>query len=977
MMEKKEDLKKDQRPDFIAWFSELNKDSGNIAGGKGANLGEMYSLKIPVPPGFVVTAQAYDYLIKKANIDDKIKELLGKIKYEDTDQLNEITKEIRNHIEKAEFPKEMEKEILEAYEDLGAEDFGLKNKPAYDIIKKSPKAIFVAVRSSATTEDLAEASFAGQQDTYLNVKGEPELITSIKKCFASLFTSRATYYRNKKGFKHEQASLAVIVQKMVDANKSGVVFSKDPSLIKEDVIIEAVWGLGEGIVSGQISPDRYTVSEDSGELKLKKKEIAKKKIAITRDSSGKKEVVKLKEEISERQVLKEHEIMKLAEIALKLEKHYQKPQDIEFAIERENLYIVQTRPITTLAKRAEGGEKELKGELILTGLAASPGIGSGKIKIVEALEDLGKVSQGDVLVTKMTNPDMVVTMQKSAAIVTDEGGLTAHAAIVSREMGIPAVVGTQEATTKLKEGEIITVDGFNGKIYKGKVAESVQKEVLPVTAQTKTKIKVILDLPSFAPRAAKTNLKEVGLARLEGIIAESGKHPKYFSEKNSLQDYEEILFKGIKEIGEYFEEIWVRTSDIRTDEFQNLEGAPKKVEANPMLGMHGIRYGIKHPEIFKAELKAMKRVSDQGKKIGILSPQVIFVEEVKKLKEFLKEIGFDKAKVGVMIETPASVQLIKEFCEEKIDFISFGTNDLTQYTLAVDRGNREVQGLYNELDQSILYQIQHVLKICEEHNVETSICGQAGSQKEMVKFLVEKGIDSISVNADVAADIANYVAELEGRTTGQEEKRESEEAFVKQEYIEPKEEKLEHEEEMPKEVSKEIPEESIPEPDEEFPTMKGAEPVEEVEQEESELGKRLEEEAKQPEEKKEEEPPPETQPQSEPEPEPEPVEEPRPEPEKKEESETPEEITEDIEKSGVPEEIAKKEERFDEKVMKEQPEVQEKQDEPKEEKPEVQEQFVSESKPEEIPRESESKEEPSEPVEEKPSEPEEEVLDVF
>ncbi|GAH55404.1 unnamed protein product, partial [marine sediment metagenome] len=289
--------------------------------------------------------------------------------------LKEIqSKKIRDYIEKAEFPKEMEEEILEAYETLGAEDFGLKNKPAYDILKKSPKAIFVAVRSSATTEDLAEASFAGQQDTYLNVKGEPELITSIKKCFASLFTSRATYYRNKKGFKHEQSSLAVIIQKMVDANKSGVVFSKDPSLGKDDVIIEAVWGLGEGIVSGQISPDRYTVSEDSGELKLKKKEIAKKKIAITRDSSGKKEVVKLKDEISERQVLKEHEIKKLAEIALKLEKHYQKPQDIEFAIERENLYIVQTRPITTLEKKHEGGGKELKGELILKGLAASPGI---------------------------------------------------------------------------------------------------------------------------------------------------------------------------------------------------------------------------------------------------------------------------------------------------------------------------------------------------------------------------------------------------------------------------------------------------------------------------------------------------------------------------------------------------------------------------------------------------------------------------
>ncbi|GAG08484.1 unnamed protein product, partial [marine sediment metagenome] len=263
-------------------------------------------------------------------------------------------------------------------------------------------------------------------------------------------------------------------------------------------------------------------------------------------------------------------------------------------------------------------------------------------------------------------------------------------AIFSREMGIPAVVGTQEATTKLKEGEIITVDGSNGKIYKGKVAETKQKEVLPVNTQTKTKLKVIVDLPNFAERAAKSGIKNVGLTRIEGIIAESGKHPLYFLEKKEIQKYEDVIFKGIETIAKYFDEVWVRTSDIRTDEFQNLEGAPKQVEPNPMLGMHGIRFGIKHPEILKAELKAMKRVAQKGKKIGILMPQVISVDELKKVKEFLKEIEFNEAKVGIMIETPAAVQLIGDFCEEKIDFISFGTNDLTQYMLALDRGNEQV-----------------------------------------------------------------------------------------------------------------------------------------------------------------------------------------------------------------------------------------------------------------------------------------------
>ena len=339
--------------------------------------------------------------------------------------------------------------------------------------------------------------------------------------------------------------------------------------------------------------------------------------------------------------------------------------------------------------------------------------------------------------------------------------MTAHAAIVSREMGIPAVVGTQTATTKLKEGEIITVDGYTGKIYKGKVSETMQKEIFPVEAKTKTKIKVIVDLPSFAQRAAKTGIKQVGLTRIEGIIAESGKHPEYFLRQKKIEEYEDVIFSGVQGIAKYFDELWVRTSDIRSDEFENLEGAPHEKEANPMLGMHGIRYGLKNLDILKSELRALRSISESGKTIGVLLPQVISVEEVKKVKEILDGIGFAKAKVGVMVETPAAVQMIRELCDEGIDFISFGTNDLTQYMLAVDRGNEQVQDLYNEMHPAILYQIEYVLRVCKRNKVETSICGQAGSKKEMVKFLVEKGIDSISVNADMAKEISEYIAEVE------------------------------------------------------------------------------------------------------------------------------------------------------------------------------------------------------------------------
>jgi len=783
--------KEEKKVDFIKWFSELNKNSGAVAGGKGANLAEIYNIKINVPPGFVITAQAYDYFIEKAGIKEKIQSLLSRIDYENTKQLDDTTKEIRDLIVKAEIPKDMQEEILESYELLDTNSMKNVRGTVLEILKSS-EPIFVAVRSSATTEDLADASFAGQQESFLNVKGKSELLINIKKCFASLFTPRAAYYRHKKGFEHTKASLAVVIQRMVDSDKSGVIFSRDPTNQSENIILEAVFGLGEGIVSGRITPDKYVLSR---ELDILDKKIADKKIAMTRNAAGSQEIVKLKEEKSRQQVLKEYEIKKLAETSLRLEHHYKKPQDIEFAIEGEEIFIVQTRAVTTIGKKIEGGKVE--GEVILTGLGASPGIASGKIKIVRDLTDLEKIKQGDILVTRMTNPDMVVSMQKSAAIVTDEGGLTAHAAIVSREMGIPAVVGTREATIKLKEGEIITVDGSSGKIYKGKVSETKQKDVLSVTAKTRTKIKVMVDMPTFAERASRSGIRQVGLTRIEGIIAESGKHPNYFLKNNQIEDYEDIIFKGVSGIAKFFDELWIRTSDIRSDEFQNLEGSPGIVELNPMLGMHGIRYGIKNSKILKAELKALKRVSVTGKKIGIMMPQIISVEEVEKVKEFLKEINFSEVKLGIMVETPAAVQLIKELCETGIKFISFGTNDLTQYILAVDRGNEEVQNLYNEMHPAVLYQLEFVIRVCKRNNVETSICGQAGSKKEMVKFLVEKGIDSISVNADMAKEISDYIAEIEkqiGEEPRQYQKKEIEE-FVKPQTIVPEE--FSEEEELP------------------------------------------------------------------------------------------------------------------------------------------------------------------------------------
>ena len=742
---------------YVKWLSEINKNDVKEVGGKAANLGEMLKIGMPVPPGFVINSQGYSYFLQETGLDKEIYKKLEGLDVEDTELLEKRAKEIREMIIEKQMPYDLKDEILEAYGVLGIDKDALKtiSKDVMNILKMREQE-FVAVRSSATAEDSSEASFAGQQETFLNVKGDNELIDKVKRCFASLFTGRSIYYRVKKGFEHERVLNAVIIQIMINSSKSGVIFSKDPVTRKDNVVVEAVFGLGEGIVSGRIKPDNYIVSK---ELEILKENISDKNIALVRNSAGETEVVKLTEDRSKSKVLSDYEIKRLANYAIKLEGHYGIPQDIEFAIDSGEIFIVQTRPVTTL--KTEIKEESVEGKEILSGLAASPGIGSGEVKIIKKLEELSKIKKGDVLVTKMTSPDMVVTMQKSSAIVTDEGGITAHASIVSREMGIPAVVGTKNATEILKDGMIVTVDGFNGKIYIGKPEElRAEKVVIEPVVQTETEIKVIIDLPSFAERASKTNVRGVGLTRIEGIIAESGKHPYGFSRAGEIEKYEEIIFRGIQKIADYFDELWIRTSDIRSDEFMNLEGAPKEKEGNPMLGMHGIRDGLKNLDILKAEVKAISR---QEKKVGILLPQVISVEEVKKVKEILNQLGIKNLKLGVMIETPASTEIIEDLCDEGIDFVSFGTNDLTQYTLAIDRNNEEVQEIYDEMHPAVLSQIERVIRVCKKYNVETSICGQAGSRKEMAGFLVKLGIDSISVNADKAKEISEYVKSLEER----------------------------------------------------------------------------------------------------------------------------------------------------------------------------------------------------------------------
>lgn len=739
---------------FVKWFSELRNKDVPIAGGKGASLAEMYSSGFPVPPGFVITAQAYSYFIIHSSVGAVIQNVIDKLAVEDTTALNQASKKIRELIEQATLPAELEQEIIEAYDILAVDKS--QNK-AGDLLGGSKKGdLFVAVRSSATTEDLADASFAGQQDSFLGVKGHELLLKKVKECFSSLFTARAIYYRAKKGFNKVNAQLAVVVQKMINSDKSGVMFSRNPLANDDTVVIEAVWGLGEGIVSGRILPDHYRVNREEEVIEMK---VADKKIALVRGKNATVEELKLTAEQSKQQVLTGYELKRLAQFGMQLEEHYKRPQDIEFAVENGEIFIVQSRPITTKAKDLD---REVHGTVLLSGLGASPGISSGVVRIVKDMSDLTKVKQGDVLVTVMTNPDMVVSMQRAAGIVTDEGGVTSHAAIVSREMGIPAVVGTRTATQKLKEGQIVTVDGNTGRVIDGKGVEK-KAEVKPIV-QTRTKIKVIVDLPDYALRAAQSGAQSVGLVRLEGIIASHGKHPLWYLKQNKLRDYIAALSSGLKKIATPFKEIWVRTSDIRSDEYTGLEGAPQLHESNPMLGNHGIRFSLMNADLLEAELSAIKEIADEfsDKIIGVMIPQLISLEEVVKTKKIAQEVKMPRnVKFGVMVETPAAVQIIEDVCKEGISFVSFGTNDLTQYTLALDRNNSDIQDLYSEMHPAVLRSIQQVIEVCKRYNVETSICGQAGSKEEMVRFLLQQGISSISVNADAALSVSQLVASLE------------------------------------------------------------------------------------------------------------------------------------------------------------------------------------------------------------------------
>lgn len=735
---------------IVVWLEDVGIEDVPMVGGKGASLGEMINAEIPVPRGFCVTAQAFRHFIDETDIANDIFSALH-VNVDDTADLARAADKAKELVLVTRMPQNIRDEIAKAYAEL---------------TKREGKETFVAVRSSATAEDIPEASFAGQQETFLNVKGTEAVVEAVQKCWASLYGARAIFYREKQGFSHESVNIAVVVQKMVDSDTAGVMFTSNPTTGEPEAVIEASWGLGETVVSGAVSPDTYVIDRRSRKINVS---IATKNVMIIKDPNTGETVKKdVPDDLRNKRVLSDDEIYSILDLGEIVEDHYSMPQDVEWGIEKGKVYMLQSRPITTIRK--QGGEK------ILEGLAASPGLASGTVKIVMALDHLEKVLEGDILVTTMTSPDMVPAMRRAAAIVTDEGGLTSHAAIVSRELGVPAVVGTKEATLKLKDDMVVTVDGekglvFSGQIEKAEVKESAPSLTMAATAKpiTATEVKVNVSIAEATDRAIATGADGVGLLRVEHMILGLNKHPHWYIEQNKQEEFIAELQKGIRTVVDAFfpRPVWVRTLDAPTDEFRAMEGGEEEpIEPNPMLGWRGIRRDLVDTEVFKMQLQTFKNLIDNGyTNIGIMLPLVQHQDEVRRAKEFIVEVGidFEKVDVGIMIEIPASALIVDDLIAEGIDFVSFGTNDLTQYTLAVDRNNENVANLYNEQHPAVLKLIQYVIERCNEAGVVSSICGQAGSNPKMAEKLVRMGITSISSNIDAVERVREAVARTETR----------------------------------------------------------------------------------------------------------------------------------------------------------------------------------------------------------------------
>ena len=750
---------------YIRTLDSLNHKDGDIVGGKSANLGELLNAGLPVPGGFAITTTAYKELVIETESKNQIHDLLNNLDMDDFDSINSCSAQIRELIEKIPLPEALISEIQSSYRSLGDD-------------------IEVAVRSSATAEDLPSASFAGQMDSFLYIKGIENVLKSVKKCISSVFSSRAISYRHEKNFDHFIVLASVTIQKMLDPESAGVMFTLNPVTgATNEIYIEGSWGVGETIVQGKVDPDSFIVQKP--ELNISSRNINTKKLMTIRGATqGKFSIadrasateIDVPLDIQNKPSIDDNTVKLLSDYAVKIEKHYNKPMDIEWVLEKNShqIFIVQARPETVHSKPQNNNE------IILKGIGASSGVSFGPVNVILDIKNTTSFINKQVLVTQMTTPDWTPIMKRASAIITQSGGATAHAAIVSRELGIPCIVGAKDATNILKTGQEVTVDGSTGCIYDGKVeiqnksetqSSSFESESWPITA---TQIYMNLGSPDLIDKYKVLPFDGIGLMRLEFLIADKiSKHPLKIIEDNESDKFVNELFNGINKVAStiFPRPIVVRFSDFKSNEYRKLEGGEKYEphEENPMIGWRGISRYISsdYQPAFRLECKAIKKLRDAGmSNVWVMLPFARTIPEVKETLKIMQEEGLERSddfKVWLMAETPSLVIQADDFAK-LCDGFSIGSNDLTQLMLGVDRDSELLHslGYFNERDPAVLKAIKSLIRAAHDNDITISICGQAPSlYPDFAALLVKEGIDSISANPDSVIRTRRSVAGAE------------------------------------------------------------------------------------------------------------------------------------------------------------------------------------------------------------------------
>jgi pyruvate,water dikinase len=769
--------------DVVRGFERLSRTDVDYAGGKGANLGELTAAGLPVPPGFVVGAPTYAAFCDATGLRGRIEERLATVDVEDTESLERAATEVRAMVEEESLPEHLATAIGDAYDHLAA-DAGDPETP-------------VAVRSSATAEDTESASFAGMNETLLNVRGRDAVLEAVRQCWSSLFGARTIYYRAKRGFGQADMDIAVVVQRQIESIRSGVMFTIDPASGATDrLIIEGAFGLGESVVSGSVSPDRYVVGKEK--LTTLQREVRRKELTIEPLPGGGTRTRELEEHEAEQPVLSDEEVRSVADLGVRIEVHYGSAQDTEWAIdEAGKIWMLQSRPVTASggkslsdAPNGDSGrhfnripnEMATAGRLLVRGLGAAPGIADGSVRVIGELAGADGLLEGEVLVTHMTAPDWVPLMRKAAAIVTDSGGMTCHAAIVSRELGIPCVVGTAEATKILRDGELVTVDAGEGVVTEGATAPAPPSAAetasaaaaAPAAPVTGTKVLVNLSEPSQLERVASLPVDGVGLLRAELMVVEAleGVHPRLLIEQGRSERFVERMASSLTAFANAFapRPITYRTIDFRTNEFRGLQGGERfePEESNPMIGYRGALRYTREPDLLGLELDAIGRVWDEGHtNFHVMIPfvrtprEVVAVREQMEAAGLLSRPGFE---LWVMAEVPSVLFHLARYAELGVTGISIGSNDLTQLVLGADRDSELVAEVFDERDAAVTEYIAQLLTRARELGLQTSICGQAPSvYPEYAEILVRAGIDAISVNIDAVDRARRLVAAAEQR----------------------------------------------------------------------------------------------------------------------------------------------------------------------------------------------------------------------